>query len=90
MEKKKINSLIDLHIHSCVCVSVVPPQEQQVLRDCQENLEKKENMEFWDPQDCKDYLDHKAEKVNSIQCCSTGHVTAPDINTLLVVKIEKA
>lgn len=47
-------------------------------------------MEFWDLQDCKDYLDHKAEKVNSIQCRSTGHVTAPDINTILVVKMEKA
>lgn len=41
-------------------------QELQVLRDYQENLEKEENMEFRDPQDCKGYLDPKAEKVNTI------------------------
>lgn len=29
-------------------------QELQVLQDCQENLEKKGNKDFWDLQDCKD------------------------------------
>lgn len=41
-------------------------QELQVLKDCQENLEKKGKLEFWDLQDCKGYLDSKAEKVNRI------------------------
>lgn len=59
---KKINSLIKLHIHRGFFHS----QELQVLKDCQENLEKKENLEFWDLQDCKGYLDPKAEKVNRI------------------------
>lgn len=60
--RKKINSIIELYIHRGFFHS----QELQVLKDCQENVEKMENPEFWDLQDCKGYLDPKAEKVNRI------------------------
>lgn len=53
---------MELHIHRGFFHS----QELQVLKDCQENLENKGDLELWDLQDCKGYLDSKAEKVNRI------------------------
>lgn len=57
------SSLIELHTHRFGFF--FHSQELQVLRDCQENLEKEGSLEFWDLQDCKGYLDPKAEKVNT-------------------------